>query len=190
MPVSSAAFEERSNITELWAGVMAKLGALFLFGVSALFCAVAVSVLPEGVRLDEVLASQAIPVEAMSQCADQRFCDDSTPGTGHGRRLFPDLTDDVVAVERCYSNCFGQVGQIAVLHRVTWLRMIDNLMPQKYTPCVVSANAQHTCAYNTAPSCYKMGRHIASTIVWCMQLSIYSTLKANICTGTYTPKPF
>lgn len=88
---------------------MAKLSVLFLFGVSALLCGVVVSQ-PVGMGRDEELASQPIPVEAMSQCADQRFCDGSTPGTGHGRGLFSDLTDDVVAVERCYSYCFSKVG--------------------------------------------------------------------------------
>lgn len=89
---------------------MARLSVLFLFGVSVL-CGIAVS-LSNGVRSDEELNSQAIPVEAMSQCADRRFCDDSTPGTGHGRGLFSDLTGSIVAVEQCYSHCFSQVGQI------------------------------------------------------------------------------
>lgn len=103
--------EEKARVTDLWVGDMARLSALFLFGVSALLCGVAVS-LSDEVRFDEELNSQAIPVEAMSQCADQQFCDDSTPGTGHERGLFSDLTDAVVAVEQCYSYCFSQVGQM------------------------------------------------------------------------------
>ena len=89
---------------------MANLSALFLLGISALLCGGVVVPRQKGVRLDEELASQPIPVEAMSQCAAPRFCDNSTSGTGHGRGLFPDLTDSVVAVERCYSYCFSQVG--------------------------------------------------------------------------------
>lgn len=89
---------------------MANLSTLVLLGISALLCGGVVVPRQEGVRLDEELASQPISVEAMSQCAEPLFCDDSTPGTGHGRGLFPDLTDSVVAVERCYSYCFSQVG--------------------------------------------------------------------------------
>lgn len=107
-------------ILELWTGVMAKWSGLFLFGVSALLFGMVASLPCEGglavcredeVRLEEELPSLAIPVSAMSQCAAPQFCDASTPGTGHERGLFPDLTDAIVAVERCYSYCFSQVGR-------------------------------------------------------------------------------
>ena len=60
-------------------------------------------------RIEGELPSQAIPVSAMSQCAAPQFCDASTPGTGHERGLFPELTDGIVAVEQCYSYCFSKV---------------------------------------------------------------------------------
>lgn len=119
--VSCPAVEEKGYlaILEISTGVMAKWSGLFLLGVSALFgvvvslpCEGGLTVCKEdGVRLEEELPSLAIPVSAMSQCAAPQFCDASTPGTGHEMGLFPELTDGIVAVERCYSYCFGKVGQ-------------------------------------------------------------------------------
>ena len=43
----------------------------------------------------------------VSQCTDPTHCDDSTPGTGH--KLFSALTEDLIAVERCYSFCYTNV---------------------------------------------------------------------------------
>ena len=46
--------------------------------------------------------------EALSQCNDPTHCDDSTPGTGH--KLFSTLSEDLIAVERCYSFCYTNVS--------------------------------------------------------------------------------
>ena len=46
--------------------------------------------------------------EITSQCTDPTHCDDSTPGTGH--TLSSDLTEDLIAVERCYSFCYTNVS--------------------------------------------------------------------------------
>ena len=59
-----------------------------------------------GLRKDE-LFPLTFPYEVLSQCADPTHCDDSTPGTGH--KLFSALTEDLIAVERCYSFCYTNV---------------------------------------------------------------------------------
>ena len=63
--------------------------------------------------LPEELVTEFIPVEQLSHCANPIFCDDSSSSTGH--LLYGELTDDVLAVERCYSYCFNSVSSI-VLH--------------------------------------------------------------------------
>ena len=55
----------------------------------------------------ETLLSTTYSYEVTSQCADPTHCDDSTPGTGH--KLSSELTDDLIAVERCYSFCYTNV---------------------------------------------------------------------------------
>ena len=59
-----------------------------------------------GLRKEE-LFPYTFPYEVLSQCADPTHCDDSTPGTGH--KLFSALTEDLIAVERCYSFCYTNV---------------------------------------------------------------------------------
>ena len=55
----------------------------------------------------ETLISLSVSYEVTSQCVDPTHCDDSTPGTGH--KLSRELTDDLIAVERCYSFCYTNV---------------------------------------------------------------------------------
>ena len=55
----------------------------------------------------ETLFSRTYEYKILSQCKDSSHCDDSTPGTGH--RLSSDLTEDLIAVERCYSFCYTNV---------------------------------------------------------------------------------
>ena len=55
----------------------------------------------------KTLISTTISYKRTSQCADPTHCDDSTPGTGH--KLSSELTDDLIAVERCYSFCYTNV---------------------------------------------------------------------------------
>ena len=55
----------------------------------------------------ETLLSTTYSYEVTSQCVDPTHCDDSTPGTGH--KLSSELTDDLIAVERCYSFCYTNV---------------------------------------------------------------------------------
>ena len=54
---------------------------------------------------------ELIPIHCLyqnlSQCNNPSSCDDSTPGTGH--KLFGALTEDLIAVERCYSFCYSNV---------------------------------------------------------------------------------
>ena len=65
--------------------------------------------------IPEELPTTFIPVEQVSQCAEPPgdvlseavHCDDSSTGTGH--LLYEGLTEDVLAVERCYSFCFISV---------------------------------------------------------------------------------
>ena len=56
---------------------------------------------------NETLFSTTYSYVYFSQCADHTHCDDSTPGTGH--KLSRELTDDLIAVERCYSFCYTNV---------------------------------------------------------------------------------
>ena len=63
---------------------------------------------PETGLRRETLFSETLSYENHSQCADPTHCDDSTPGTGH--ELFSDLTEDLIAVERCYSFCYTNVS--------------------------------------------------------------------------------
>ena len=60
-----------------------------------------------GLRRDELFVYTKYPYESRSQCAAPTHCDNSTPGTGH--KLFSDLTEDLIAVERCYSFCYTNV---------------------------------------------------------------------------------
>ena len=62
---------------------------------------------PETGLRKETLLSTTYSYEVTSQCADPTHCDDSTPGTGH--KLSSELTDDLIAVERCYSFCYTNV---------------------------------------------------------------------------------
>ena len=55
----------------------------------------------------ETLLSATYSYEVHYQCVDPTHCDDSTPGTGH--KLSSELTDDLIAVERCYSFCYTNV---------------------------------------------------------------------------------
>lgn len=59
-----------------------------------------------GLRKEELLPTPC-PYKTLSQCNNPSSCDDSTPGTGH--KLFGALTEDLVAVERCYSFCYTNV---------------------------------------------------------------------------------
>ena len=80
----------------------------------------------EGLLPEEV--PTFIPVEQVSQCAEPDsellrealHCDDSTPGTGH--LLYRKLTGDVVAVERCYSFCFGNVCPFKLLTKLFFVQ--------------------------------------------------------------------
>lgn len=73
----------------------------------------------EGLILEE-LPTKFIPVERVSQCAEPSsevlseavHCDDSSTGTGH--LLYEELTEDVLAVERCYSFCFNRVCSMVI----------------------------------------------------------------------------
>ena len=68
--------------------------------------------------IPEELPTTFISVEKVSHCAEPLsevlegalHCDDSSPGTGH--LLYRELTEDVLAVERCYSFCFNSVRSI------------------------------------------------------------------------------
>ena len=60
-----------------------------------------------GLRKEELFAITH-GYEALSQCNDPSHCDDSTPGTGH--KLFSNLSEDLIAVERCYSFCYTNVS--------------------------------------------------------------------------------
>ena len=62
---------------------------------------------PETGLRKETLISATVSYEDTSQCVDPTHCDDSTPGTGH--KLSSELTDDLIAVERCYSFCYTNV---------------------------------------------------------------------------------
>ena len=59
-----------------------------------------------GLRREELFLCN-YSYELLSQCADPAHCDNNTPGTGH--KLFSDLTEDLIAVERCYSLCYTNV---------------------------------------------------------------------------------
>ena len=59
---------------------------------------------PETGLRRETLVSSTISYKVTSQCAAPTHCDDSTSGTGH--KLSSELTDDMIAVERCYSFCY------------------------------------------------------------------------------------
>ena len=48
--------------------------------------------------------------EDSSYCQLPQACDQSTPGTGH-KFFTGNLTEDLIAVERCYSFCFKNVRQ-------------------------------------------------------------------------------
>lgn len=63
---------------------------------------------PETGLRKETLNSDDHSYKDYSQCADPDVCDNSTPGTGH--TLFTDLTEDLIAVERCYSFCYSNVS--------------------------------------------------------------------------------
>ena len=65
---------------------------------------------PETGLRKETLYSTDHSYKDFSQCADPDVCDNSTPGTGH--TLFADLTEDLIAVERCYSFCYNNVRYI------------------------------------------------------------------------------
>ena len=60
-----------------------------------------------GLRNEKLFVYTKYPYESRSQCAAPSHCDNSTPGTGH--KLFSDLTEDLIAVERCYSFCYTNV---------------------------------------------------------------------------------
>ena len=62
---------------------------------------------PETGLRKETLDSVEYSYKDYSQCAYPGACDNSTPGTGH--TLFTDLTEDLIAVERCYSFCYSNV---------------------------------------------------------------------------------
>ena len=62
---------------------------------------------PETGLRKETLLSFTYSYEITSQCVDPTHCDDSTPGTGH--KLSSEQTDDLIAVERCYSFCYTNV---------------------------------------------------------------------------------
>lgn len=62
--------------------------------------------------IPEELVTELLPVEQFSHCANPIFCDDSSSGTGH--LLYGELTDDMLAVERCYSYCFYSVSWITI----------------------------------------------------------------------------
>ena len=62
---------------------------------------------PETGLRKETLISATVSYEDTSQCVDSTHCDDSTPGTGH--KLSSEQTDDLIAVERCYSFCYTNV---------------------------------------------------------------------------------
>ena len=89
-----------------------EMGSLDFFNC-VLFVLVAVAsgqdcfINPETGLRRETLFSISFSYEELSQCADPAHCDDSTPGTGH--KLFSDLTEDLIAVERCYSFCYTNV---------------------------------------------------------------------------------
>lgn len=62
--------------------------------------------------IPEELVTEFFPVEQFSHCAYPVFCNDSSSGTGH--LLYRELTDDVLAVERCYSYCFYSVSSVTI----------------------------------------------------------------------------
>ena len=62
---------------------------------------------PETGLRKETLISYTYSYKITSECVDPTHCDDSTPGTGH--KLSSELTDDLIAVERCYSFCYTNV---------------------------------------------------------------------------------
>ena len=62
---------------------------------------------PETELKKETLLFITYSYKVTSQCVDHTRCDDSTPGTGH--KLSSELTDDLIAVERCYSFCYTNV---------------------------------------------------------------------------------
>ena len=62
--------------------------------------------------IPEELVTEFFPVEQFSHCTNPIFCDDSSLGTGH--LLYGELTDEVLAVERCFSFCFNSVSSITV----------------------------------------------------------------------------
>ena len=68
---------------------------------------------PETGLRKETLDSFEYSYKDYSQCAYPDACDNSTPGTGH--TLFTDLTEDLIAVERCYSFCYSNVRYIGRL---------------------------------------------------------------------------
>lgn len=82
----------------------------------------------EGLYPEEV-PTTLIPVELASQCAEPPsevlrealHCDDSTMGTGH--LLYRELTEDVVAVERCYSFCFSSVCPFKLFTKLFFVQM-------------------------------------------------------------------
>lgn len=81
--------------------------------------------------LPEEVPTTFFPVEQVSQCAEPPsdrevlrealHCDNSTTGTGH--LLYRELTGDVVAVERCYSFCFGSVCPLKLLIKLFFALM-------------------------------------------------------------------
>ena len=49
-----------------------------------------------------------------SYCQFPGACDRSTPGTGH-KNFTGNLTEDLITVERCYSFCFKNVREHALI---------------------------------------------------------------------------
>ena len=62
-----------------------------------------------GLRNEELFAI-TYGYEGLSQCNDPTHCDDSTLGTGH--KLFSILSEDLIAVERCFSFCYTNVSLV------------------------------------------------------------------------------
>ena len=87
---------------------------------------------PETGLRKETLISATVSYEVTSQCVDPTHCDDSTPGTGH--KLSSELTDDLIAVERCYSYCYTNVRvapkepPLARYHCLKWLHKPASLL--------------------------------------------------------------